>query len=491
MSDGIEHVRREAAGEACAMIDSGVEALARRFPPGFLWGVATSAYQIEGAAQCEGRGPSIWDDFCRQPGAIADGTNGEIACDHYHRLQSDLDLMQALGIPAYRFSIAWPRVRPNGRTGINAPGLAFYDRLVDGLLTRGIQPFATLYHWDLPAALQRESGGWADRGTAEAFADYAGMIAARLGDRVKSFTTHNEPWVTATLGHEMGVFAPGLRSRGTAMQVAHHCLLSHGLAARAVRATRADLSVGIVLNLSPVFPAGNAPEDLLQARRDDGLLVRWYLDALLLAHYPADVLEYLGADAPRIGSGDARIIAEPLDFLGVNFYSPMTSSAARRWVPARAGAPVTGMGWEVSPGDLTGLLLRLNRDYRLPPLYIAENGAAYDDHVINGEVHDEARRAYLESHLRAVADAIGQGVDLRGYFVWSLLDNFEWSHGLSKRFGIVHVDYATQERRPKRSALWYSRLLRCARGMRATRSTRMCSRSAPIRCWWSSSGGAS
>lgn len=441
--------------------NTGIEALARRFPPGFAWGVATSAYQIEGAAASDGRGPSIWDEFCRQPGAIADGSSGETACDHYHRVQSDLDLMQGLGIPAYRFSISWPRVRPGGYGAVNERGLAFYDRLVDGLLSRGIQPFATLYHWDLPARLQRESGGWADRSTAEAFAEYAGLIAARLGDRVKSFTTHNEPWVTATLGHETGVFAPGVRSRSTAMQVSHHCLLSHGLAAQAVRAARGDASVGIVLNLSPVHPASDAPEDVLQARRDDGLLVRWYLDALLLGRYPADVLDHVGRDAPRMHAGDARLIAEPLDFLGINFYNPMISGAGRRWVPAREGAPVTAMGWEVSPRDLTRLLLRLHRDYRLPPLYIAENGAAYEDRLVNGEIDDEPRRAYLESHLHAAADAIEQGVDLRGYFVWSLLDNFEWSHGRAKRFGIVHVDYDTQERRPKRSARWYQRLL-CA-----------------------------
>jgi beta-glucosidase len=445
------------------MTDSQPEALVRRFPAGFVWGAATSAYQIEGAVTADGRGPSIWDDFCRVPGAIADGSSGEIACDHYHRLESDLDLMQELGIPAYRFSIAWPRVRPEGGTVSNEPGLAFYDRLVDGLLSRAIQPFATLYHWDLPSRLQRESRGWADRGTAEAFADYAAMMAARLGDRVKSFTTQNEPWVTAMLGHETGVFAPGIRSRATAMQVSHHCLLSHGLAAQAVRAARADASVGIVLNLAPVYPASDAPEDVLQARRDDGLLVRWYLDALLLGAYPADVLDYVGPDAPRTGSADARIIAQPLDFLGINFYNPMISGADRRWVPAREGAPVTAMGWEVSPRDFTELLLRLKRDYRLPPLYIAENGAAYEDRLVNGEIDDEPRRAYLESHLNAVANAIEEGVDLRGYFVWSLLDNFEWSHGYAKRFGLVHVDYATQQRRPKHSALWYSRLLRAAR----------------------------
>ncbi|HUA23892.1 MAG TPA: GH1 family beta-glucosidase [Steroidobacteraceae bacterium] len=451
--------------------NSGIEALARRFPAGFLWGVSTSAYQIEGAAASDGRGPSIWDEFCRLPGAIADGSSGETACDHYHRLQSDLDLMQRLGIPAYRFSISWPRVRPDGGAAGNEPGLTFYDRLVDGLLSRGIQPLATLYHWDLPARLQRESGGWADRGTAEAFADYAGMMARRLGDRVRSFTTQNEPWVTATLGHEMGVFAPGVKSRATAMQVAHHCLLSHGLGAQAVRAARPGVSVGIVLNLSPVYPASDAPEDVLQATRDDGLLVRWYLDALLLGAYPADVLDYVGADGPRIRPGDAQTIAAPLDFLGVNFYNPMVSGAGRRWVPAREGAPVTDMGWEVAPRDFSEFLLRLHHDYPLPPLYIAENGAAYQDRVVNGQVDDEPRRAYLESHVRAVADAIDLGVDLRGYFVWSLLDNFEWAHGYAKRFGIVHVDYATQERRPKQSALWYSRLLRAFLQSASTRAT--------------------
>jgi len=452
------------------MNDSQAEVLARRFPPGFVLGAATSAYQIEGAVTADGRAPSIWDDFCRLPGAIADGSSGETACDHYHRLQSDLDLMQGLGIAAYRFSISWPRVRPEGRGAINEPGLAFYERLVDGLLARGIQPFATLYHWDLPARLQRESGGWADRGTAEAFAEYAALMAARLGDRVKSFTTHNEPWVSATLGHETGVFAPGIRSRATAMQVAHHCLVSHGLATQAVRSARPDAAVGIVLNLAPVYPASDEPEDVLQAQRDDGLLVRWYLDALLLGRYPADVLDYVGSDAPRIRPGDMRLVTEPLDFIGINFYNPMFSGAGRRWIPAREGAPVTAMGWEVSPRDFTQLLLRLNRDYPLPPLYIAENGAAYEDRLVNGEVDDEPRRAYLESHLRAVADAIDQGVDLRGYFVWSLFDNFEWSAGYAKRFGIVHVDYATQERRPKRSARWYSRLLRAVRDANPARA---------------------
>lgn len=451
------------------MTDSRAGTLAQRFPRDFVWGVATSAYQIEGAATADGRGPSIWDDFCRRPGVIADGSSGERACDHYHRLSSDLDLMRRLGIPAYRFSIAWPRIQPEG-PAVNEAGVAFYDRLVDGLLERGITPYATLYHWDLPIRFQRDRGGWADRATARAFADYAGLLAARLGDRVKSFTTHNEPWVTATLGYERGVFAPGVRDRATALQASHHCLLSHGWAAQAIRAARQDAQVGIVLNLSPIHPATDAPQDEMQARRDDGLLVRWYLDALLLGRYPADVLEYLGGDAPRVGAGDGALIAQPLDFLGVNFYHPLISGAQRRWVPAREGAPVTDMGWEVSPRDFTGLLMRLHRDYRLPPLYITENGAAYEDRLVGGEVEDEPRRAYLESHLHAVAEALDQGVDVRGYFVWSLLDNFEWASGYSKRFGIVHVDYSTMERTPKRSALWYAQLLRACRASAPARA---------------------
>lgn len=449
------------------MSGAGPEDLARRFPADFVWGAATSAYQIEGAAARDGRGESIWDEFCRVPGAVVDGSSGEVACDHYNRMQDDLDLMRRLGIAAYRFSISWSRVRPEGRSPTNEAGLAFYDRLVDGLLERGIAPYATLYHWDLPAKLQREGGGWAARDTAEAFAEYAGVVARRLGDRIKSFATHNEPWVTATLGYETGVFAPGVSDRAAACQSSHHCLVSHGLAAQAVRAARADVAVGIVLNLSPIHPASDAPRDAVQASRDDGLLVRWYLDALLLGRYPPDVLEYLGRDAPRLRVRDAELIAQPLDFLGVNFYNPMVSGAARRWVPAREGAPTTDMGWEVSPADFTRLLLRLKRDYPLPPLYVTENGAAYRDHVEDGQIEDEPRRAYLDSHLHAVADAMRQGVDLRGYFVWSFLDNFEWTQGYTQRFGIVHVDFATQARTPKRSALWYAQLLRAHRARQA------------------------
>jgi beta-glucosidase len=435
-----------------------LEGLAHRFAPSFVWGVASSAFQIEGAASSDGKGASIWDEFCRLPGAIADASDGATACDHYNRLESDLDLIAALGVGAYRFSISWPRIQPTGTGEVLGPGIEFYNRLVDGLLERDIEPFVTLYHWDLPAALQREHNGWADRSTAYRFAEYAALVADRLGDRVRSFATHNEPWVTATVGHEMGVFAPGIKDRAVAMQVSHHCLVSHGLAAQAIRSTRSNLDVGIVLNLSPVYSASDSPADKLLASREDGLLVRWYMDALFRGEYPQDILAYLGADAPRIQDGDAQLIAQPLDFIGVNYYNPIVSVAERPFSPARAGAPVTDMGWEVAPAKFTDLLQRLDRDYALPPLFVTENGAAYADAVIDGAVTDEDRRSYIESHVGAIADAIDQGVDIRGYFVWSLLDNFEWAAGYTKRFGIYYVDYQTQARILKRSGSWYQDL---------------------------------
>jgi beta-glucosidase len=434
-----------------------LDELSKRFPTGFVWGVASSAFQIEGAAAADGKGDSIWDEFCRLPGVIADGSDGKIACDHYNRLESDLDLIAALGVGGYRFSISWPRIQPTGSGAVIGAGIDFYNRLVDGLLERNIEPFATLYHWDLPAELQREHNGWANRNTAYRFAEYAALIAQRLGDRVRSFATHNEPFVTATIGHELGHFAPGIKSRAVAMQVAHHCLLSHGLAMEAMRSARSNLEVGIVLNLSPVYSATDSAADTQLAAREDGLLVRWYMDALLHAEYPADILEYLAADAPLTQAGDAQLIAQPLDFLGVNYYHPIVSTAGRPFSTARQGVAVTDMGWEVAPANFTELLMRLDRDYDLPPLFITENGAAYRDLVIDGGVKDEERRAYIESHIRAIADAVGQGVDVRGYFVWSLLDNFEWAAGYSKRFGIYYVDYQTQARILKQSGFWYKK----------------------------------
>jgi beta-glucosidase len=428
--------------------------LHRRFPADFIWGVATAAFQIEGAAREDGKGESIWDRFCTLPGVIADASNGDVACDHYHRLESDLDLIASLGVDAYRFSVSWPRVQPLGAGAWNEAGLAFYDRLVEGLLARGIQPHVTLNHWDLPQALQ-DAGGWAARDTVHRFVDYARGMQRRLAGRAATITTHNEPWVIANLGHEQGVFAPGLRSRKTATQVAHHLLLSHGLSLQALRADGCKTPLGIVLNLAHTMPATDSPQDIERARMDDMRGRCWYSDPLFKGHYPAEVLADLGADAPVVEAGDMRAIAAPLDFLGVNYYTRVVSSAAGPFDIKSSGLPLTDMGWEIYPRGLTELLLTLHRDYTLPPVFITENGAAFKDTVSDGRVHDPERMAYLQTHITAVADAMAQGVPVAGYMVWSLMDNFEWSSGYAKRFGIVHIDYATQQRTPKDSALWY------------------------------------
>ncbi len=441
------------------------ERIARLFPSDFVWGVATSAFQIEGTDATDGRGASIWDTFCERPGTIIDGTDGREACQHVRHWEADLDLIASLGLTHYRFSIAWPRVQPLGQGAWNDAGLAFYDRLVDGMLARGIQPHVTLYHWDLPEALQT-LGGWQSRATVDRFVDYARRIGALLGDRAATIATHNEPWVVATLGHQQGIFAPGLKSRAAAAQVAHHLLLSHGAALTALRADGVSAKLGIVLNQAPVHPATALVEDRTKARLDDGELVRWYMDPLFNGHYPADVWDTLGADAPVVEAGDFETIRAPLDFLGINYYTRNIAIAHGTYDPRSSGLELTDMGWEVYPAGLTELLTRLHRDYTLPPLYITENGAAYPDQLVGGRVQDDARIRYLGSHLQAVAMARDAGVDVRGYFAWSLLDNFEWAHGYSKRFGIVHVDYATQQRTPKASALWYRELLRAFRDRR-------------------------
>lgn len=432
----------------------GARGLAKRFPAGFVWGVATSAYQIEGATREDGRGDSIWDEFCRRPGAIRDASSGDVACNHYHLYESDLDLIASLGVRAYRFSISWPRVQPLGEGAFSEDGFDFYSRLVDGLLSRGIAPHATLYHWDLPQALQSQ-GGWMNRATIDRFTTYATEVVRRLGGRLASIATHNEPWVVAILGHEAGIFAPGGKDRRVAMQVSHHLLVSHGRAVQAMRAAGCHAPMGIVLNQSPIHPATDSETDLAKARLDDGLIIRWYMDPLLTGSYPADVIEHLGADAPQIQDGDMDAVRQPLDFLGINYY---TRSVAATGESKDGGEPrreVTDMGWEVFPAGLSELLRRLHADYDLPPVYIMENGAAYKDTLIDGRVADADRIRYLSSHIAALADALDTGVDVRGYFVWSLLDNFEWADGYSKRFGIVHVDYATQRRTVKDSALWY------------------------------------
>ena len=428
------------------------------FPEHFTWGVATSAFQIEGAADADGKGPSIWDDFCRVPGVIADASDGRQACEHYQRWADDLDLVADLGVDAYRFSISWPRVQPLGSGAFNEAGFAFYERLVDGMLARGLKPFLTLNHWDLPSALQAR-GGWENRDTVQCFVDYACEVARRLGDRVTSICTHNEPWVIAVLGHESGIFAPGIKSRAAAIQVAHHLFLSHGLALSAMRAQGCKADMGIVLNLAPINAATDSESDQAAARRADGGGLRWYVEPLLKGEYPADVLQELGADVPRILPGDMASIQVPLDFLGVNYYMRSVVSAGEPWDLKTSGNEITDMGWEVYPQGLTELLLRLHRDYTLPPIFITENGAAFPDEVINQQVHDSQRQRYIARHITATLEAMRQGVRVDGYFVWSLLDNFEWSSGYAKRFGIVRVDYDTQARSLKDSALWYRNFL--------------------------------
>jgi beta-glucosidase len=436
------------------------------FPRDFVWGVATSSFQIEGAATLDGKGPSIWDQFCRISGAIADASDGDIACDHYHRWSEDLDLVAKLGVGAYRFSVSWPRVQPGGSGAWNQKGLDFYERTIDSLLERGIKPYLTLNHWDLPAELQA-AGGWAQRDTVHRFVEYALGMAKRVGDRVAAITTHNEPWVMSMLGHETGVFAPGIKDRAVAMQVSHHLLLSHGLAVLAMRAQGCAAKLGIVLNLSPIQPATDSAADLEKAHLEDGRLVRWYMDPLFKGRYPQDVLAFLGDDAPRIESGDLQAIAAPMDFLGVNYYSRSVVSAAEQWKVHDSGYGVTDMGWEIYPRGLTDVLLRLQSDYAVPPLYVTENGGAFKDCVVDGRINDAERTDYIARHIDAVGEAIRQGVRMEGYMVWSLLDNFEWASGYEKRFGIVHVDYTSQRRTPKASALWYADFLRRQKALHA------------------------
>jgi beta-glucosidase len=446
------------------ILELGAEPDPSTFPPAVRLGAATAAFQIEGAVHEGGRGESIWDTFCRVPGAIANGDTGDVAVDHYHRLEQDLDLMAGLGLECYRFSVAWPRVQPEGRGPANPEGLDFYRRLAEGLLERGIEPIATLYHWDLPQALQ-DTGGWAERDTAQRFADYAVLVAEELGDAVLQWITHNEPWVVAFLGHAEGIKAPGVRHWPTALRVAHHLLLSHGLALQALRGSLGEMAeIGIAVNLFPVHPASPAEADRQAARRVDGHLNRWFLDPLLRGSYPADMVAcYEGLYGPpdSVRDGDLAIIRGPIDFVGVNYYNPERIEAAPTALPLQARRvpappPTTAMGWEVDPDGLHEVLLRLRRDYGSLPVYITENGASFDDPApAGGQVDDAERTAYLQSHLIALARAVADGADVRRYCVWSLLDNFEWEQGYDKRFGIVHVDFDTLARVPKRSALWY------------------------------------
>jgi beta-glucosidase len=427
------------------------------FPLDFLWGAATASYQIEGAAHEDGRGESVWDRFCATPGNVRNGDSGEVACDFYHRYRDDVALMRELGLDAFRFSIAWPRVLPTGRGPINEAGLDFYDRLVDELLAQEIEPFATLFHWDTPQALE-DAGGWPARATAEAFVEYAAAVAARLGDRVKHWITHNEPWVHAWIGYAWGQHAPGHTNESEAVAAAHHLLLSHGWAVQEIRRAAPDAQVGITLNLSHAYPASHTPEDEAAAWRVDGEGNRWFLDPIFRGAYPADLLERNEIVAPVVLDGDLEAISAPLDFLGVNNYFRFVVSAGADGpqIERDPEAQETDMGWEVYPDGLHRLLVRVAHDYGPPAIYVTENGAAFGDvRVHDGRVHDPERTAYIASHIDAVSRAVADGAPVKGYFVWSLLDNFEWAYGYSKRFGIVYIDYPTLERVPKDSFYWY------------------------------------
>ncbi|MBA2445710.1 MAG: beta-glucosidase [Nocardioidaceae bacterium] len=477
--------------------DAQLDAL--KFPAGFSWGAATASYQIEGATEVDGRGRSIWDTFSETPGKVLGGDTGAVACDHYHRYPQDIAMLTELGLDAYRFSVAWPRIQPDGRT-LEPRGLDFYDRLVDELLAAGIAPYTTLYHWDLPQVLEDE-GGWPARDTAYRFADYAGVVVDRLGDRVRTWLTLNEPWCSSYLGYLEGVHAPGRTDARSALLAVHHLLLGHGLAVDVIRAsaakapqpTAADVRVGIVLNLTHIrtddesgvitTPARDriGDEPLLAAvERVDGLANRLFLDPVLRGSYPADLIAAAaegGGGFDWVREGDLAQISRPLDLLGVNYYSP-TRVAPGQTTEETTGAtpedkvysgylalpprePLTGMGWEQDTDAFTSLLLRIKRDYGDLPLYITENGSAWPDVVSpDGQVHDPERVAYLRGHLAAVAAATDAGVDVRGYFAWSLLDNFEWSFGYSQRFGIVRVDYDTQQRTIKDSGRHFAEVAR-------------------------------
>jgi beta-glucosidase len=435
------------------------------FPDGFGWGAATSAYQVEGAWDEDGKGESIWDRFCHTGGRIANGDTGDVACDHYHRWREDVGLMRELGLTAYRFSISWPRVLPEGRGRMNSKGLDFYSKLVDELLAASIEPFVTLYHWDLPQALQ-DRGGWPARPVAEAFVEYADLMTRGLGDRVKHWITLNEPFVSAVVGHLEGRHAPGHSSLREALAAAHHLLLAHGWAVPVVRHNVPGAQVGIAFNLTGQIPASASIADRAAAWQRDGVVNRWFLDPVSARGYPADIVSHYGQPMDFVQAEDLEAIAVPLDFLGVNYYTRSivrssevaeANNAPRTVLPDPNG---TEMGWEVYPEGLYDILRRLHFDYRFPALYVTENGAAYRDEVgADGSVHDPQRVAYLQEHFRAAARAIAAGVPLRGYFVWSLLDNFEWGHGYSKRFGLVYVDYPTQRRVLKSSAYWCSRVI--------------------------------
>ncbi len=448
--------------------------MAEPFPERFVWGVATSAFQIEGAVDADGRGRSIWDTFAATPGRIGDGSDASVACDHYHRFRDDVALMREIGVGAYRFSLAWPRILPAGGGRVNDAGLDFYDRLVDALLAADIEPWITLYHWDLPQELE-DAGGWTNRATADAFVAYADVASARLGDRVKRWITHNEPWCTSVLCYAHGEHASGLKSWPGALAASHHLLLSHGHAVPVLRARAPGSRVGITLNLAPCHPASPSDHDRDLARQFDGELNRWFLDPIYRGTYPDDVVRgharagHLPDGLSFVRAGDLQAIQADIDFGGVNYYSRAIMRSDRvaeqdnepRTIAVPDPAVCTDMGWEVYPDGLRETLVRVHRDYAPRSLVVTENGAAYADGPgPEGAVRDERRCSYVRSHVRACREAIAAGVPLDGYFLWSLLDNFEWAFGYTKRFGIVWVDFATQARVIKASGDLYRRIIR-------------------------------
>jgi beta-glucosidase len=447
--------------------DAPVSAL---FPPDFLWGAATSAYQIEGAVNEDGRAPSTWDRFSATPGKTYQGQTGEVAADHYHRMEEDVALMAQLNLSSYRFSLAWPRILPEGIGTVNQRGLDFYDRLVDTLLARGIQPLATLHHWDLPIALY-EKGGWTNRDTAYAFAEYADVVTSRLGDRVNWWLTHNEPWCSSYLSYYLGLHAPGLHDKQLAVNVGHHILLSHGLAIPLMRShLSAQAQIGIAIDFYPAYAADERPATLSAVQRADTFRNRWFLDPVFRGSYPEGLFTGMGVEEPPIQEGDLAIISTPIDFLGVNYYSrnlirgntetETTNDEGYETISPIPGSSYTEMGWEIFPEGLTNILTRIHREYTPKAMVVTESGAAFPDQLdASSTVHDQQRIEYLRAHIEHVAEAIRQGAPMKGYTVWSLMDNYEWAEGYRKRFGLVYVDYPTQRRIIKDSGHWYANFI--------------------------------
>jgi beta-glucosidase len=432
------------------------------FPKGFYWGAATASFQIEGATKEDGRGESIWDRFASVPGHILTGETGDPASDSYHRYRDDVALMQQIGLNAYRFSIAWPRVLPLGTGAVNAKGLEYYDCVVDALLEAKVTPFATLYHWDLPQALQ-DKGGWANRETIDAYLKYVDVVVGKLGDRVKHWMTHNEPWCISILSHGLGIHAPGLKDMKIALQVAHNVLVSHGKAVPIIRERCSGAQVGIVLNFNPAYPATDTEADRIATRHAHATFNLWFVDPVAGRGYPQDAWEEYGDKVPNVQAGDLEVMAAPLDFLGANFYSRAIvhdpDGGVGKVVNRHNPVNMMARGWEVWPQALRDLLTWLHKDYTFPALFVTENGATYDDVVWQGQIHDPARQDYIKQHLGVLPDVIAEGVPLKGYFCWSLLDNFEWAAGTRDRFGLAYTDFQTQERIIKDSGHWFSRVI--------------------------------